>query len=324
MRDVSILTIARGRDAHLRNVIRGLEAQTVRPRELVIGAMQDDPYTDLPETSFPVRQIHIQREDGELPLAAARNATAKAAEGEVLAFVDVDCIPHPEFTADVWNACSSGRGLVMGEVAYLPKGATEDGLDFARFDRLGVRHSDRQAPPSEWLRQCDDYRCFWSLNFAMHRDDWARSGGFDEGYYGYGGEDTDFGRTLDHRGVPIWWLKGAKVYHQFHEHCMPPIHHVASVLRNAEYFAARWGHRTMGHWLHAFHLMGLIDNDPNGLRILREPNDADFTLCRQTEDMPYANSRRVMDKLQRSLNTEAERRAAAERGEARMSSVAAE
>jgi hypothetical protein len=99
---------------------------------------------------------------------------------------------------------------------------------------------------------------------------------------------------------------------------------VEAVVRNAEYFATRWGHRTMGHWLHAFHLMGLIDNSDDALTILRAPDDADFEMCRQTGDMPYANSRRVMDKLLRDLDTEEERRAAAQAGEDRISAIAAE
>ena len=76
MRDVSVLTIARGREAHLHNVIRGLAAQTVPPRELVIAAMQDELYDGLPDVPFPIHQIQVTRPDGELPLAAARNAVA--------------------------------------------------------------------------------------------------------------------------------------------------------------------------------------------------------------------------------------------------------
>ena len=119
-----------------------------------------------------------------------------------------------------------------------------------------------------------------------------------QGYYGYGGEDTDFGRTLDDREIGIWWMRGARVYHQYHPHHMPPIHQVASVIRNAEHFADRWGHRTMEHWLHGFRMMGLIEHSRDGLRILRAPTDADYALCRQEPDMPYANTRRVLDRLQ--------------------------
>ena len=295
MTRISALTIAAGRAEHLRNVVAGFQAQTVRPDELVIGGMQDVAYDGLPETDFPVRQIFVT--GPELPLAAARNAVAGTATGDLLVFVDVDCIPHPNLIFDYLSRSAHHPGLLMGEVGYLPGKATAGGLDYARFERLSVRHSDRQGPPAEGIARCRDYRCFWSLNFAIDRDSWTASGGFDERYAGYGGEDTDFGRTLDDRGIPIFWIKGAKVYHQYHPHCMPPIHQVASVVRNAELFATKWGHRTMEHWLYAFRLLGLIENARNGIRILREPDEADFALCSQMEDMPYASTRRVIDKL---------------------------
>ena len=43
--------------------------------------------------------------------------------------------------------------------------------------------------------------------------------------------------------------------------------------------------------------MGLIENTPQGLRILREPNEDDIALCRQDPDMPFASTRRVLDIL---------------------------
>ena len=182
---------------------------------------------------------------------------------------------------------------------HLPAGANADGWRYADFDAVAERHCDRQGPPEDGPRErCADYRCFWSLNFALHRDDWARSGGFDEGYTGYGGEDTDFGRTLDERGVPIWWIRGARVYHQHHAHAMPPVHHVASVLRNTDRFAEKWGHRTMEHWLYAFEEMGLIVDGPRGLEQVREPDEADYALCRQQSDQPYASTNRVLKLLE--------------------------
>lgn len=298
MTRISALTIASGRAEHLKNVVAGFQAQSVPPDELVIGVMQDTPYEGLPETDFPVHQIFVSHED--LPLAAARNAVAEAAGGQLLVFVDVDCIPHPNLIGDYLTHSARQPGLLMGEVGYLPGHATAEGLDYEVFERLAVKHSDRQGPPEAGFARCMDYRCFWSLNFAMDRASWIASGGFDERYVGYGGEDTDFGRTLDDRGIPIFWVKGAKVYHQYHPHCMPPIHQVASVVRNAELFASKWGHRTMEHWLYAFRLMGLIENARDGIRILREPNEADFALCSQMEDMPYASTRRVIDTLDRS------------------------
>ena len=115
---VSALTLARGRAAHLRNVILGLTRQTRQPDELVIGVMQDRLYDDLPQTDFPIRQVQVT--GSELPLSRARNTVAAEATGDCLVFLDVDCIPAPELIADYMGYAVPGNGLIMGEVNYLP------------------------------------------------------------------------------------------------------------------------------------------------------------------------------------------------------------
>ena len=296
MPTLSVATIARGRDRHLSNLVEGLGRQTVPPTELLVGVMQDEPY-DLPAASFPIRQIIIAGGD-KLPLARARNTVGAAAAGEVVAFVDVDCIPAPSLVEDYARETRRGSGVMMGEVMYLPDGANAEGWTYDDFDAVAERHADRQGPPSEGCERCTDYRCFWSLNFAMHRDDWARVGGFDESYLGYGGEDTDFGRTVSELGVGIWWIKGARVYHQYHPHAMPPVQHIDSVLQNTNRFAEKWGHRTMEHWLYAFREMGLIIDGPDGLEVVRRPGPEEFALCNQQADMPYASTSRVLKILE--------------------------
>jgi len=295
MTDLSVLTIARGREANLANVLLGLTRQTQLPDEVTIAAMQPDIY-DLPDLPFPVRQVTV---DGDaLPLAAARNAAVAASSGRALLFVDVDCIPGPDFVADYAAHLAHVDGLVMGEVLYLPDGAAASGWDYPDFDRVAVKHSERRGPPESGTDPCSDYRCFWSLNFALTRATFEASGGFDERFTGYGGEDTDYGRTLSERGIAIHWAKGARVYHQYHPHHMPPVHHLRSVIRNSEVFAEKWGHHTMEHWLRAFRLMGLIERGPDGIRILREPDERDHALTGQQAHQPFASSARVMDRLE--------------------------
>ncbi len=296
MNRVSVITLARGRSDHLINVVHGLNQQTTKPCELIIGAMQDDPYI-IPETSFPVKQFHVPGQD--LPLAAARNAAGAKAEGDLLIFLDIDCIPSPDLVADYVAHAATFDGLMMGEVLYLPKMATQGDWSFDDFAKVAEKHSDRRGPPASGVEICEDYRCFWSLNFAMHSATFKRSGGFDERYVGYGGEDTDYGKTLSQAGISLAWVKGSLVYHQYHPHHMPPVHHVASVVRNAELFEAKWGYRTMGHWLHAFRLMQLIDDTPGKpIRILRSPDEKDFTLTGQQSHQPYANTASVLRLLE--------------------------
>ncbi|MCJ2124450.1 glycosyltransferase family 2 protein [Methylobacterium sp. J-077] len=296
MSTVSVVTLAKGRPAHLRNVLRGLERQTQAPAEFIVAVMQDEPY-DLPETAFPVRQIRVPGR--ELPLAAARNRGVDAATGDGLVFLDVDCIPAPDLVADYARGLAELDGLLMGEVLHLPEHATAGAWRYADLAASAERHSDRRGPPASGIERCTDYRCFWSLNFAIRRDTFRALGGFDERYTGYGGEDTDFGKILDQSGTPIAWIKGALAYHQYHPHHMPPIHHLDSVVRNAELFEAKWGYRTMGHWLYAFRVMGLIDDTPGRpIRILRRPDADDLALTGQQSHQPYTNSASVIRSLE--------------------------
>ena len=291
---LTICTIGHGRADHLVNLVLGLTVQTTPPDEFVVAVMQSEPY-DLPRTDFPVRQIPVG--DGGLGLAAARNAAAKAARSGKIAFLDIDCIPAPGLVADYDRLLDDGEALLMGEVMYLPSGATRDGVDFGHFAEVAVRHSERAGPPDEALGECSDYRCFWSLNFAMHRSTFIDLGGFDERYIGYGGEDTDFGRVVTTAGVPLKWCRGALAYHQYHPHHMPPVHHVDSVIANASLFARKWGHYTMEHWLHCFELMGLIRMDADRPVRIREVTDEDLMLTRQQANEPYASAATVLDVL---------------------------
>ena len=52
---VSVCTLARDRDAHLINLVHGLNAQTTRPDELVVAVMQDRAYMLPPPTFRSVR-----------------------------------------------------------------------------------------------------------------------------------------------------------------------------------------------------------------------------------------------------------------------------
>ncbi|RDC60633.1 hypothetical protein HME9302_01847 [Alteripontixanthobacter maritimus] len=297
----SVCTLAFGRDEHLTNLVRGLAQSTVHPDELVIAVMQENRY-DLPDCDFPVRQIMMG--SSGIPLAEARNVAAAEAIGDLLIYLDVDCIPNPDLVGDYIDAAKTGDGVFMGEVAYLPSGATasvsaaDNGFDYAAFDRVGVRHSERRGPPEGQIDRCSDYRCFWSLNFAISAEDFAATGGFDENYVGYGGEDTDFGRVVATSGLPIWWVRGAKAYHQYHPHHMPPVHHIDSVLANVHRFVEKWGEETMDHWLKAFSLMGLAERSEAGWRKLRDPNEADLALTRQQSHQPYASSATVLEVLE--------------------------
>ncbi|KQP85718.1 glycosyltransferase family 2 protein [Methylorubrum extorquens] len=269
-----MLTLVRGRADRLRNLMRGLARQTLPPRELVIAWMQPEPAPDLPDPGCPVRHLHVPGEP--MPLAAARNRAAAAATGDLLVFLDVDCIPGPTLVAAYAEAASAERGLFLGEVLYLPPDAIAGGPapEPAALDRLGRAHPARPPLPETGLRREPDAGQLWGLSFALPAEAWRAVGGMDERYVGYGGEETDLAARLAGSGLPTFWVAGARAYHQHHPVHVPPLQHFAPILANATRFHARHGRWCMTYWLEQFRAAGLIawDAEAAAIRVLRQPS----------------------------------------------------
>lgn len=275
----SVLTLVRGRDKQLRNLMHGLARQTRPPTELVIAWMQPDAALDLPDPGCPVRHVYVPGEP--MPLAAARNSAADAAQGNRLIFLDVDCIPGPGLVAAYESAGSDD--LLLGEVLYLPEGAIEQDLDFARLDQLGEVHPAKPPVPETGLRLEPEAKELWGLSFALPAAAYRGIGGMDEGFSGYGGEETDFAVRLAASGVPTQWVAGARAYHQHHAVHVPPLQHFDDILRNAARFHARHGHWCMEYWLGQFRDAGLIawEADASAIRRLRAPTPTEIATARQ-------------------------------------------
>ena len=278
----SVITLNKGRRAHLLRVIEGL-ARGTAPAELVVVEMGGDA-APLPEPGFPVRRIFLDR--GDLPLAAARNAGRQAARGAHLVYLDVDCIPSPDLAADLGARAAEHDGLICCAVSYLPAGAVRDGWRPEDLDRAGRLHPVRHFPASGVV-PAPQPGLFWSLAFAVRAGTWDRLGGFDESFDGYGAEDTDFAFRAAAAGVPILFAGGPHAWHQHHPAYDPPLQHFADIVRNAARFHARHGIWPMDGWLDAFARLGLIAPDrAEGLRVLRQPTPEEVAAARLPDDRP--------------------------------------
>ncbi|GHC30329.1 glycosyl transferase family A [Kushneria pakistanensis] len=297
---LSVLTLVRHRRDHLVNLMRSLEAQQQRPDELVIAWMQSTRECDLPETSFPVQ--HVMVEGDALPLARARNAAVEAASFEALVFLDVDCIASPGLIKRYHEALQTKAALYIGEVHYLPADAVRyrgdhdsknghDGgdMDLERLTQLGERHPARPALSPHEMRHEADHGQLWGLSFALMRTDHWRAGGMDEGYVGYGGEETDYAWRLAAAEIPLYWLGGALAWHQHHPLHAPPYPHLEAIVANARRFHARWGHWCMDYWLGQFRDAGVIDWSPEAddIKVLRAPTEQEIDDARLPSSARY-------------------------------------
>ncbi|MBD8534287.1 MULTISPECIES: glycosyltransferase family 2 protein [Plantibacter] len=206
--------------------------------------------------------VHLPPGSDGLRLAAGRNAGAALAidrGADLIVFLDADCVPGPALL-DRYREASDRhpRAVLCGPVTYLPPGV--DVTDRRALAAATAPHAARPNPDdgSERVATEDEYPLFWSLSFATSASTWSRTGGFDEGYEGYGGEDTDFAFALNAAGTPLVWVGGAHAYHQHHETQRPPWQHFDDILRNGARFADRWGTWPMTGWLEAFAEAGAV------------------------------------------------------------------
>lgn len=283
---VSVLTLVRGRRAHLVNLLAGLSASTRKPDELVVAYMQDVPHADLPQTDFPVRAVFVAGD--EMPLAAARNRAAAGAVGEQLIFLDVDCVPSPTLVERYTETAEWPGGIRLGEVLYLPADALVGGMDFVALDRIGVRHSAKPPIAADEIRPTPNHGELWGLSFALSAADWARAGGMDERYVGYGGEETDFAARLERADVPMWWIGGARAYHQHHVVHTPAYQHFDAIIRNARLFRTTWGRWCMDYWLGHFADSGLVAWDADTITVLRRPTADEIAASRMPPETLFS------------------------------------
>lgn len=260
----AVITIAHGRHPHLAAQACALAGSTRAPAQYVVVAMDDAGIEDVVPAADVV---HVARVHGALPLAAARNAgvaRALAAGAELLVLLDVDCLPAPDLLSRYESAAAGYDGVLCGPVGYLPP-PPPGGYPTTGLRALARPHPARPVPADDEVLPADNPDLFWSLSFALRAEVWQRVGGFCEDYYGYGGEDTDFGHAIAHAGADMWWVGGAWAFHQHHgaDRAGPPVHHLDDILRNAGVFHARWGWWPMRGWLEECARRGLATLDPD-------------------------------------------------------------
>ncbi|PHI21644.1 glycosyl transferase family A [Lewinellaceae bacterium SD302] len=308
--DISVLTLVQDRRDHLANLVAGVLKSNVWPKELIVVHM-GEPAWDVasaaysqvgvvgvdyqkparPDTvgrgsnaqsaggkfvkgpmTLSLRQVELPGNKGHLPLAKARNRAATLAKGKQMIFLDVDCIIHPDYLEEMSAAISKTDGLVMSDVHYLASGINDSGWTFEKFEASAIPHPRRPYLELGDLNRSDKYYLFWSLSFGCTKKVFARIGGFDARFTGFGGEDTDFALSARQAGVPFY-LCGAIAYHQYHATISPPLNHLENIIENANIYKQKWGKWPMENWLRAFQKGGFVDWNDRRLKLRRLPTN---------------------------------------------------
>jgi glycosyltransferase involved in cell wall biosynthesis len=192
---VSVVVPAYNEEAHIVRLLRSLRRQDTPPREVIVA---DDGSTDATAA--------VARDEGatviELPHrgpAAAKNAGAQAARGEVLAFLDADMDCRADFLRKLVLPIAEGRAIgTFTRDVYIANTENRWARAYAAI---------RWSPAARLLPE--NFPDRWTQFRALPRDEFVRAGGFaDVGY----GEDM----TLADRVGELAVAADGAVVHHYH------------------------------------------------------------------------------------------------------------
>ena len=246
-------------------VLDSVRDLTPLPAEVIIA---DDGSTDdtriLIESyakSFPCPLRHIWQEDKGFRASAVRNKGIAAATQDYIIIIDGDMILDSHFIADHLRFAKRGVILqgsrtalkaqisqeIVAAKAQAPHDRAAYRLAFAhkkiKSYRIGfiaylanlrsstARHLYQAPYPKITVRTC---------NMSFYKSDWAAVGGFDEGYTGWGREDSDFVARLLLQGSKLKRVTfSAVAYHIHHD---SNINQEALAINDKRYFAMLKSH----------------------------------------------------------------------------------
>jgi lipopolysaccharide/colanic/teichoic acid biosynthesis glycosyltransferase/GT2 family glycosyltransferase len=135
--------------------------------------------------------------------AAARNAGVQAARGHLLAFTDSDCVPTPDWLAQLTRPFADSE-VVGVRGAYL----THQSQLVPRFVQLEYEDKyDRMA-----RRETIDF--IDTSSAAYRRSIFLKNRGFETAFPTASVEDQEFSFRLSQKGYRLQFVPGARVYHR--------------------------------------------------------------------------------------------------------------
>lgn len=193
----SVVIPTRDRVASLARTLRALSGESGRGVDLEVVVVDDGSTMPLDEAVAPVARelpVTVLRQD-PAGIGAARNRGAARAAGELLIFLDDDVEPRPGFVgAHLASHRGRSRAVALGALP-LPEARLSEPflyyLERVRHYDLCRRYGGAARIPIPPLNG----------NSSLRSAEFRASGGYDERFAGYGGEDTELGYRLRAAGV---------------------------------------------------------------------------------------------------------------------------
>jgi GT2 family glycosyltransferase len=200
--EIAVVIPTHRRESRLAFALEALADQTVARGRFEVIVVRNSGLPG-PKVSSPdglvVRFLEDSRRSGP---SAKRNRAWRATVAPLVAFMDDDCRPAPDWLERMLEAQNGAHRILQGRTEPDPS---------ERHLLHGLARSQLIKGPSRWYQCC---------NIAYPRALLDRVGGFDEGFVRPGGEDTDLGIRAREAGAALAYVDGAVVWHAVHSHTL--------------------------------------------------------------------------------------------------------
>ena len=209
---VSIIIPVRNRPEDITACLHSLNRVEYPPNKMEIIVVDDasDDHTPDAVSQFDVSLITLEEHQ---QASFCRNLGAQKAEGEILAFIDSDCLADPLWLRELVPAFKDASlGAVGGLVdSYFE----EKGLDHYEKVKSSLKMGDL------YRRSGEGDRFFYvpSCNLLARREPFLKVGGFQKEMYV--GEDVDFCWRLQDDGYQVEYRPVGRVYHKHRNRLRP-------------------------------------------------------------------------------------------------------
>ena len=188
---ISVVIPTRNSEGKLSRTLQALYSGTHKPEEVIIVDGYSRDSTVKKAREFPVRVIY----NPKVHAAAARNLGIEAANGEIIAFTDSDCVPEMTWLERIYSHFENDSALIGVGGIMLPLPPEND---IEAFSGSVFLNEIMKFPPSSFtLERKSLAGAFITANCAYRKDALLQTGGFNE-FFKNNGEDIDlFWRMVD-------------------------------------------------------------------------------------------------------------------------------
>jgi len=201
MKTVSVIIPARNAASSIQECLKAVLAQENLAHELEIILVDDGSTDDTAELAESLG-VRVIRQDNAGP-AAARNAGARLARGEIVAFTDADCVPATDWLSHLVGPLSA-PDVVGAKGAY----RTKQRAMVARFVQQEYESKYTRLAKQQHIDFVDTYSAAYS------REVFLENGGFDAAFPVPSVEDQEFSFRLARKGYHMVFVPQAAVFHK--------------------------------------------------------------------------------------------------------------